>query len=139
MSAGEQHFSGPGTVYAPDDAPSRTEPPKAPEPVPSSTGFRQAYGVIELPDGESFEIHQSEIVVGCGREAQVRVCGRGISKKHLVLRVSAEEHGLEVFDCSSNWTLVDGVRMEKERWQPLPDGCELNLAGAAKLRMRRAR
>jgi two-component system cell cycle response regulator len=78
--------------------------------APASGRKRAQLIVLAGPNvGEMYEI-DSNLIIGRGREADVRVQGDGISRKHATIRVSAEQVLFEDLG-STNGSFINGERV----------------------------
>ena len=72
------------------------------------------YELLVTRDGAAFSVplpSQGELLIGRTEEAQVRLTGTGVSRRHATLRIGSS--GIRIADLgSSNGTLLRGERLE---------------------------
>jgi diguanylate cyclase (GGDEF)-like protein len=81
--------------------------------------------------GELYNI-QSELVIGRGRETDIRIQGDGISRQHAKIRVAADGVHFEDLN-STNGSFVNGERVQG--LCPLQDGDKIQLGSATILKL----
>lgn len=125
-------------VEAADEAPRRSAPKKAPVAAPPETASdvqltqaiprpgRKAYGKLELPDGSTHAITRTGLVVGRGKEADVRLADASVSRRHASFSVVGDAVHVEDLG-STNGLTVNGKRVQTAA---LADGDELTLGAA---------
>jgi pSer/pThr/pTyr-binding forkhead associated (FHA) protein len=90
--------------------------------------------VIEPFEGPTLQFVvdvEDELVIGRGPEVGVWLDGRMVSRRHALVRATAD--GLEIEDVSANGTLVDGAYVQMgRRW--VGHQCKL-VVGCSRLRL----
>jgi DNA-binding NtrC family response regulator len=96
--------------------------------------------VPDLDDGKRFTLEEGTYLLGAETGAQVRLTGRGVSKRHAELRIKRGLHTLVDLE-STNGTLINGARIKEAyltprdiitlgtcrlRFDPLPDEVRLS-------------
>jgi hypothetical protein len=121
-------------VEAADEAPRSA--PKAAQPIPASPDVQlteaiprpshTAYGQLELPDGSRHAITRTGVVVGRGKEADVRLADASVSRRHAAFTVVDDR--VHVEDLGS----TNGLSVNDERVQTaaLSDGDSVTLGAA---------
>src|SRR5689334_21289933 len=80
--------------------------------------------------GEMYNLHGT-LVIGRGRDADIRIQGDGISRQHARVRVGADTVHLEDLG-STNGSFVNGERVSKAQLQ---DGDKIQLGSATILKL----
>ncbi len=130
LSTGSYRVS--SRVEAADDAPPRRAAKKAPSPPDAQLTQaiprpgRKAYGQLELPDGSQHPITRAGLVVGRGKEADVRLADASVSRRHAAFSVVGDTVQVEDLD-STNGLTVNGERV---RNATLSDGDSMTLGAA---------
>jgi hypothetical protein len=138
LNAGDSAYTGIGTVYVPEEDDSDISTSIATS-APVAAAAARVIATIELPDGARFEIRTESLSIGRACHCDVVIEKSDVSREHLRLRYLRGQDRLEVFECSSNWTLLNGTLMKKNEWIELPDDARLALTGGTEIRIWRTK